>query len=231
MIFFCCFYLFSDYQTLADWYLRMNNCFYKHEQWKENFFTVKTKEQGNIFCLSALAISMLLQYHLIKRLKKPGGLLKLQISKRNMFMAMLCILTGTAVWIWGYSLVHQGFDEVFSAVNCASLPPFQTLSYYMLPNNHILFNVLNGLLFHVARDKVFTGKLISLVCYWGIIIIVYAWLSVTIKNRLLVLIATMVISLQFPVWGFGFQARGYELYLLAEWASFLSLMQHFQENQ
>ncbi len=226
MIVFCGFYLFSDYQTLAEWYFRMNNCFYKHEHWTDNFFTINTKKQGNIFCISGLAISMFLKYHLIKRLKKPGGLLKLQFSKRNLFMAILCILIGTAAWIWGYSLVHQGFDEVFSAVNCASLPPFQILSYYMLPNNHILFNVLNGTLFHFAGDKVFTGKLISLVCYWGIIIVVFAWLSGTIKNRLLLIIATMVISLQFPVWGFGFEARGHELYLLAEWSSFFALIQY-----
>lgn len=226
VIVFCCFYLFSNYNYLAVWYLKMNNCFYHHEHWKDSFFTLHTKKEGNIFCLAGLAASTFLLYHLIKHLKKPGGLLKVQCAKWNMLMVMLCILIGTAAWGWGYSLVHQGFDEVFSAVNCASLPPFQTLSYYMLPNNHILFNVLNGTLFHFAGDKVFTGKLISLICYWGIIMVVFAWLSVIIKNRLLLVIATVILSLQFPIWGFGFEARGYELCSLAEWFAFFALLQY-----
>jgi hypothetical protein len=230
LVFFCCFYLLSGYETLAEWYTGMNNRFYHHEYWKDAFFTIDTKKQGNIFCVLGLAVAIPLQYHLVRRLRKPGELLKTQVSGWDILVAGLCILTGTVAWIWGYSLVHQGFDEVFSAVNCASLPPFQTLSYYMLPNNHILFNVLNGTLFHFAGDKVFTGKLISLVCYWGIIIIVFAWLSGIIKNRLLLFTATVVISLQFPTWGFGFQARGYELYSLAEWFSFFAIVRYINSK-
>ncbi|MDB5134469.1 MAG: hypothetical protein JWP37_1072 [Mucilaginibacter sp.] len=226
VIVFCCFYLFSSYSYLAEWYLRMNNCFYQQAHWKDDFFTVHTKQQGNIFCAAGLIISIPLLYHLIRHFKKTSASLKLQFSKWNILIALLCILTGTAAWLWGYSLVHQGFDEAFSAVNCASLPPFQTLSYYMLPNNHILFNVLNGVLFHFAGDKVFTGKLISLVCFWGIIAVVFAWLSGIIKNKLLLAIATIVISLQFPIWGFGFEARGYELYSLAEWFSFFAIIKY-----
>jgi hypothetical protein len=226
VIVFCCFYLFSSYNYLAQWYVRMNDCFYHQAHWKDDFFTVHTKQQGNIFCAAGLVISVPLLYHLIRHLKKPSASLKLQFSKWNILIVLLCIFTGTAAWLLGYSLVHQGFDEAFSAVNCASLPPFQTLSYYMLPNNHILFNVLNGVLFHFAGDKVFTGKLIALVCFWGIIVVVFAWLSGIIKNKFLLAIATIVISLQFPIWGFSFEARGYELYSLAEWFSFFALIQY-----
>lgn len=226
VIIFCCFYLLSDYSHLAAWYLKMNDGFYRHGHWKDSFFTPDTKHKGNLFCVLGLIISIPLLFQLIKHLKDPGGLLRVQFSRWNMLMAGLCVLTGTAAWIWGYSLVHQGFDEVFSAVNCASLPPFQTLSYYMLPNNHILFNLLNGTLFHFAGDKVFTGKIISLVCYWGIIVVAFAWLSGLIKNRLLLAMATIVISLQFPVWGFSFQGRGYALCSLAEWSAFFTLLQY-----
>jgi hypothetical protein len=226
---FCCFYLFSDYNYLAKWYEGMNNSFYHHEHWRDVFFTIDTKRQGNIFCVAGLIICMILQYHLIRRLKVPGELFKIQFSKRDLLLVIICLVIGTVAWVWGNSLVHQGFDEVFSAVNCASLPPFQTVSYYMLPNNHLLFNLLNGVLFHFADDKVFTGKLISLVCFWGITITVFAWLSDIIENKLLVM-ATIIIILQFPIWGFGFEARGYELYSLAEWVSFFALMQYIKND-
>jgi hypothetical protein len=230
VIVFCVFYLFADYNFLSEWYLKMNDCFYRHAQWKQDFFTIDTKKLGNICCITGLAICLPLQYHLIKRLKKGNALLKVQFSKADVLILFFCILIGAAAWVWGNSLVHPGFDEAFSAVNCASLPPFQTLSYYMLPNNHILFNILNGLLFHFAGDKVFTGKLISLACFAGIVVIVFAWVSGIIRNKLLVAIATIVVCFQFPIWGFGFEARGYELYSLAEWFSFFTLIKYINSR-
>ena len=226
LMFFCCFYLFSGYHYLAAWYLKMNSCFYRQPEWQGKFFTLQTKKQGNIFCTSGLAVGCILLYQVIKRLKKQVLALKLQFNKRDLFMVLAAILTGSIAWIWGYSLVYQGFDEVFSAVNCASLPPFQTLSYYMLPNNHILFNVLNGVLFSFADDKVFTGKLLSLFCCWGIIIVIFSWLKGIIKNKVVLLIATIILSLQFPIWGFGFQARGYEFCSLVAWVAFFSLLRY-----
>jgi len=204
----------------------MNGCFYRRDHWLDDFFNLHTKSEGNFFCLAGLLVSAYLLFILFKRLKRPGKTLKLQFSQQNGYLILLCIAVGTVGWIWGNSLVHQGFDEVFSAVNCASLPPFQTLSYYMLPNNHILFNLLNSVLFHFADDKVFTGKIISLVCFWGIMAIVFAWLSAFIKNKALLVFATVVITFQFPIWGFGFEARGYELYALAEWFAFFTIVKY-----
>lgn len=226
VIVFCCFYLISDYNYLAAWYLKMNDCFYRQEHWQHDFFTQNTKNQGNIFCVTGLLVCILLQYHVIKRLKRPAQPLKIGIPKWNIWMVLLSIVIGTGTWVWGNSLVHQGFDEVFSAVNCASLPLFQTLSYYMLPNNHLLFNILNSTLFHFAGDKVFTGKLISLVCFWGIIVIIFSWLSGIISNKFLLIIATVVLAFQFPVWGFGFEARGYALYTFMEWLAFFAFLQY-----
>lgn len=225
-VIFCIFYLFSDYNYLAGWYLRINDCFYRHDHWQNDFFNAQTKQQGNILCVAGLIICTVILYCLITRLKRPFSSLEIQFSKRDLLAIIFCMLAGTGAWIWGYSLVHQGFDEVFSAVNCASLPPFQTLSYYMLPNNHILFNLINSTLFHFAADKVFTGKLISLVCLWGIMIVVYTWLSDIIKNRYLLVLAVIVLCFQFPIWGFSFQARGYELCTLAKWFAFLSMMRY-----
>jgi hypothetical protein len=53
--------------------------------------------------------------------------------------------------------------------------------------------------------------------------VVFFWLKNILKNRWLALLAVISLSLQFQVWGFSFQARGYEGYLLAEWVMVISL--------
>jgi hypothetical protein len=40
----------------------------------------------------------------------------------------------------------------------------------------------------------------------------------------------MILFLQFPVWGFSFEARGYELYSLAEWLAFFTLLQYIKTS-
>jgi hypothetical protein len=212
------------------WYLKMNDCFYGQKYWQDNFFGPNTKQQGNIFCITGLMVCGLLLYLLHRQWKKPVEALTLRLAKQNIGYISVCMLLGTAAWVWGNSLVHQSFDEVFSAVNCASLPPFQTLSYYMLPNNHILFNLLNSVLFIFADDKVFTGKLISLACYLGTILVIFSFGEGFVKNKLLLTVITVVLALQFPVWGFGFEARGYALYTFMAWLAFYCLVQYTRTN-
>jgi hypothetical protein len=227
---FCCFYLLSDYNYLVAWYFKLNNCFYARAHWQSNFFGPGTKQQGNLFCIAGLVLCLLMLYLLVWRLKKPAEALTLRLPKQYLWVMPVCLLAGAAAWLWGNSLVHQGFDEVFSAVDCASLPPFQTLSYYMLPNNHILFNTLNSVLFGFADDQVFTGKLISLACYCGTILVMFFWVAGIVKNKVLLIIITVVMALQFPVWGFGFEARGYALYTFTAWLAFFTLMRYVQNN-
>jgi len=230
IITFCCFYLLSDYKSLVIWFLKMNDCFYSSKHWQDNFFSPGVKKQGNIYCIAGLIVCLLLLYLLSKQWKRAAETLKFRFAKQNLWYVSLCMLLSTAAWIWGNSLVHQSFDEVFSAINCASLPPFQTLSYYMLPNNHILFNLLNSTLFIFADDKVFTGKLISLACYLGTVLVMFSFWTGFVKNKLLLTVITVVLALQFPVWGFGYEARGYALYTFMAWLSFYSLVQYIHTN-
>lgn len=226
---FSAFFLLSSYEDLVKWYTGLNDCFYKHEYWANDFFTPARKATGNYYCIGALIASLPCLLYCFRQLKKKAHNareVRISLSLSYLATAIACIVFAAIAWAWGKSLVAPSNDEVFSAVNCAALPPFQTLSYYMLPNNHILFNLLNNVVFHTVADKVLSGRVISLFCYLGLVLVVFSWLGNVLQNRWLAFIATIAIALQFPVWGFGFQARGYELLALMEWVVLISLFQY-----
>ncbi len=225
---FCCFYLLSGYHSLVKWYVGLNDCFYQHESWSSSFFTPAVKSAGNWYCLLAMLISVAGAYVAVKRTRerKEPGMGTLQVDKSDTVLIGICLAVATAAWVWGKSLVAASNDEVFSAVNCAGIHPFQTISYYMLPNNHILFNLLNNIIFHPFSNKVFTGRLISLGCYWAMIVLFYHWLAGLFSPKWLVALATLTMALQFPIWAFSFQARGYELIALSEWITFIAFFKY-----
>ena len=240
---FCVFYLFTGYYHLINWFNGLNCCFYRHANWTNDFFNGKTKEAGNIYCLIALLLCIIGGWYvirsLIKKRKKIGSIKKLpnpdlfiiSVSAIDAALSGVLILITTIMWFYGTSLVYPSNDEVFSAVNCASLHPFQTIAYYMLPNNHILFNLINNLFFHYFTDKVATGRFISLVCYWGIALTSFAWLRNLFHKRWLAFLVAVTLLLQFPVWGFATQARGYELLLLVEWGVIICLFRYYFKGQ
>ncbi len=229
---FCCFYQFSGYDDLVRWYIGLNDCFYKHETWNESFFTPAIKSAGNWYCLIAMLISVAGAYIAARRMKekRQPRFDSFNIGWHEAMPISICLVLATVAWVWGKSLVAASNDEVFSAVNCAGIHPFQTVSYYMLPNNHVLFNFINNIIFHPFSNKVFTGRLISLGCYWALIVIFYYLLLQVVSNKWLVVLATTTMALQFPIWGFSFQARGYELIALAEWLAFISFFKYLFSN-
>ncbi len=230
MAVFSVFYLFTGYYHLINWFCGMNGCFYRNTTWTTDFFTGKTKVAGNVYCIIGLVISIAGGWFSVKKIidksVKPKEYIGCFFSITDLIIYGLLIIFSTAMWFYGASLVYPSNDEVFSAVNCAALPPFQTIAYYMLPNNHILFNLVNNIIFHGFSDKVATGRFMSLVCYWSIILISYSWLKQLFSNRWLAFAVVIALSVQFPVWGFSTQARGYELQLLAEWGAFISLFRY-----
>lgn len=221
-------FLFASYEQLTHWYLAAGPAFYRQAFWSEEFFTQNAKSYGNLFCIAGLLACTILFFRLLRyrQIQKANSWLKCSLS----WPIYILMLLGIAAWLYGNSMIHPAFDEVFSAVNCAGMPAFQTYSYYMLPNNHILFNLLNGLFFHFATDKVFTGRLISLACYLGIIIVIFHWLIHLLKSNLLAIFITLALMLQFNIWGFSFQARGYELSSLAALCSFFALYRYGMVN-
>jgi hypothetical protein len=148
----------------------------------------------------------------------------------GLFWPMVVVMVGLGLWIYSYSVSAPAFDEIFSAVHTASYHPFQALSYYMLPNNHILFNVLNSIMFP-SFDKVVSGRIISLISYLGILLSVFYWFRVWMAKSKYALLATVLVSVQLPVLGFSAQARGYELQLLAGWIAFINLYKYYESNK
>ena len=229
------FYLVHTWGYLSNWYIGLNNCFYRCNYWQTEVFTQTTKNSGNKFCVAAITICFAgiisIWYKLKNRAK--GNRITIKIPKVDLKYVTSLILICTCLWLVGAINLKPAFDEVFSAINCAGKPTFQTVSYYMLPNNHIGFNFFNNILFGLHCNKVFTGRLMSLVAFWGIAVIVYWFFLLLIKSSFFSFLGTLVILLQFPVWGFSFQARGYEWYAFAELLSFLALYHYiyFQKKE
>lgn len=122
-------------------------------------------------------------------------------------------------------------DEVFSAIYCAGAHPLQALSYYMLPNNHVLFNALNSLLAGLAEDKVLTGRVISGAAYCAVLLVALRWFRGMIGSGWLAFFAVLTLALQFPLWGFAAQGRGYALNALAHWLAFVALQAHAKTGE
>jgi len=233
-IIFSVFYLSSSYGSLVNWYMHINGCFYKSTTWAQSFFTLKVKAEGNIVCIAAIICSVIsliqLLKHIFKRQSITPARKTLRLLARDLGYVVIAILCCVCAWWWGRSLVAPSFDEVFSAQNCAGIHPFQTVSYYMLPNNHIFFNLLNSVLFHFEHNKIASGRLISLVAYLGIVITTYWYAKKMMGNGLFAFLSCITISLQFTTWGFAFQARGYELYTLSELWMVISLMEYVMQG-
>lgn len=231
---FCFFYLFSSHEQLTAWYTGLNNCFYHAGNWGSDFFTAGIKSDGNLHCGIGLVLSAGGLALLFKKLTTKNTLasppLRINVNKQDITYVIICVFAAISLWLWGNNTSLPAFDEVFSAQHIAGIHPFQGASYYMLPNNHIFYNFLNNVFFHSVADKVATGRIISLIAYCATLVTLYFALMPLLKYRWLSLIMCLTLALQFFVWGFSFQARGYELYLLAEWGMFLSLFAYIRSG-
>lgn len=229
------YYLTHSHNQLLFDYFKLNNCFYKSESFAANYFNITTKYYGNIFSILSLLLCGIVIYLSIRKIKliKPDFKEEFYFRIPKDFIPFYLVITGLSVltWLYGVMNVAVSYDEVFSAGECAELPFFQTLTYYMLPNNHIGFNLLNKILFFWVEDKVLSGKIISLVAYLLLNYISFFTLQKLLLSKKIALVGTLVLALQFPVWGFAFEARGYELYCLAEVISFFSLIAYARNPQ
>jgi hypothetical protein len=229
-------YLLSDYTDLVKWYLSLNDCFYLKDLWQARYFSPSVKHQGNYFATLAILIALSgIVYTLYRWRYIPLFIAKLQLAKPikySVFLGYVLVLLGAFLaWCWGIQQTPPSGDELLSVVHCASLPSFQTIAYYMLPNNHLYFNVLNGFLFYtIPIDGLQSGRLISLLAYLVVVATAFYWFSCLMPNRLLAFVAVVPFALGFTTWAFSFQARGYEIQLCCAWLSFLLLQKYRQSG-
>lgn len=224
-------YLSAGYKALVLWYLGLFPCIYKHADWSTSFFTPAVKHAGNKYGLVGMVLAFILLIAAIRLFQRSKGFeFRICCRKVDVWYLVGLFLFGLCIWLYGFFVSYPAYDEVFSAVNCAGMHPFQTASYYMLPNNHIFFNTLNSLLFHFAGNMVLTGRFISGAAFAILIPLLYYWLKSITKSPVYAAIFCAVLMLQFPVWAFSFQARGYSIYLICSWASFI-LLQRYLKTQ
>ncbi len=220
-------YICTGYAQLSDWFHALNPCFYRSAEFTTYFFTPAVKRAGNLYFALAICISFAglwaLFLHVKKSKLKTAAPIKISIALPVMLLSTVIVFFCCIMWHMGNKAALPAFDEVFSAQNVAGIHSFQGVSYYMLPNNHLLFNLLNNTLFPHSLDHVATGRTLSLLAYVLFALSVFACTLKVSGNRLLSLLLTLAAASQFFVWGFSFQARGYECYLLASGLLFISL--------
>lgn len=224
---FSLFFLAQSHGELADWYLSMGDCFYRAAQWPQEVFTPAVKARADAYHALALVICAWLLWHAMRALRRLPAQRPLAIVHHRLGWVWQAFLAVAGVGLCWYShdAARPAYDEVFSAVNCAGIHPFQSLSYYMLPNNHLLFNVLNGTLFMGVADKVLSGRLISM----GAFLMAQQIIFLLLKRRMplgMAFLTVLLLSLSLPTLGFAAQARGYSLHLTAGWLCVLSLYRY-----
>jgi hypothetical protein len=228
-LFFTWFYLSHTHQELVNWYKGINAGFYKAETWETEFFTETVKLKGDTWCKMAIGISLfwLCVAWMLPSFKLPA----FRYDRKTMFeyvviMALGLLFSAISNWHTLYA-----FDEVFSAVNFASLPTFQSWSYYILPNNHLFFNMFNHNLFSWSDDLVAGGRIISMTSYILVLLLSWNFLKKWIDQPWMRWIVLISLALQFPVWGFSGQARGYELVLLFSCLSMVCFWGYWMEGK
>lgn len=227
---FSLFFLFHDYEYLSHWFFSLNDCFYRSAYWQQDFFTERVKSAGNRFCIPALLISGgMSAYALFRISKKVKKTLRTHVAVNSGEWVShgLLALSGIVLWMYSNAATRPAYDEIFSAVHSAGAHPFQALSYYMAPNNHVLFNVLNSVLFFSIEDKLWSGRLLSLAGF--LVMQQIAFLLLKQKMPLAFAFgAALLLSLTLPTLGFAAQARGYSLHLAAGWVTLLALYQYLK---
>lgn len=234
ILLFSSFFLASGYEKLISWYFSLGSCFYRSQYWTTTFFTHEVKSAGNIYCMVAIVLSTI--GLLLGAIKIKHIFLKIQLSLNtnvclsSFLLALILIAFCIFLWYYGYKNAYPACDEVFSAQNVANVHPFQGVSYYMLPNNHLFYNLLNNIISPVFTNSIFSGRLLSLGFYSGFVIAIFAMAIHLLQHKLAAFAIAVTAACQFFVWGFSFQARGYELYLLCECGLCISLFAWIASN-
>lgn len=224
---YCVFYWTSDYQDLASWYKSLNPYFYNAALWESELFTPSVKKIGNWWCLAAIlsAVAMTALYWKASTPSFP----KLNIHRQHYREYGLIVVSGATLSLAiNWDTLYTS-DEVFSALNFASLTSFQCISNYPKPNNHLFLNFLNGLVFSFSKDLVLTGRILSLACYCLTLCFTWHFLKKWLNESWLRGLILLVLAVQFPALGFSWQARGYEMVLLCSCVSLFSFIDYFSE--
>lgn len=221
-------YVLTPYAGLARGYERAFGPFYRQAFWTTDFFTPVVKQQGNAWCGLAAALSLAAAAWLMRaRPVLPPR--QSRASPPSDPIRWVVLAAAGGLWVWVNQLLPVAYDEAFSAWHTAARPAGLAWSYYMLPNNHVLHNLLNAALGGWwAPDLVLTGRLLAGAAYLATVALLYGALRrgelAVPLPPILAGLGALVIATQGPLWGFGAQNRGYALLALAHWGAALGVL-------
>lgn len=222
-------YIAADYEGAAAWYRNLNPYFYRNASWQDAFFTPSVFSKGKIVAGAAIAVATACSLYFRRAVTaRRHWHFNFMWSKADTWSVLILWGFQSLAWSWGMLHAVPAYDEAFSAMNCAMMHPFQCASYYMLPNNHVLFNLLNVPFAGIGNDPVLSARIISGIFGLTLTPFLYRWIKSYTRRSLTAVAMVAVLLLQFPVWAFGFQGRGYMLYTLCTWVAFISAQHYFR---
>ena len=233
----CCvfFYAFwynaNSYQDLVLWYQQLNPNFYKSDQWTSLFFTPDVKSFGQWYSWSLVLFCLMVLWTLYKnRNHSEEGIIQFYIPKISIEGLLIFLLAMLNWWFWQGKALYAT-DEVFSALNFADKPFFQTISHYPLPNNHIFYNSINHWFKYISDDLVFAGRLFSGVFTAIMMVNIYIFSGNFTQSKVTRILIILLLLSVFPIMGFSTQARGYSLHLLLGWIAFAQLYYYSRTHE
>lgn len=231
---FLLYYLLHNRAELWTDYIRTTADFYRFAHFQNEVFTDGLKAQGDIICLSAaiagIAFAFLFRPFLKAKIRLWMSDWMLNIRQSGLWLLALLFLC-ISFQIYGQQSSPLSTDEAFSVLNFAKKPLGHLLTYYPLPNNHIFFNLLNHFAGGLTGDFVLSGRILSGIFYCLLIAGNYIFILRHTHNGLLSFLGSALLAQQLMVWGFGSQARGYELLYLLQWGSFVAFYQYFFDDK
>jgi hypothetical protein len=203
-------YWTQDHHDIASDYLSDQRYLYHSTTFVENFFTPATKRFGNLF-LIVLGLASLGIYWSKRNQKDDKISIKFfSLTPQRTLLAVGCIL----FWAWTQAKIPPSTDEIFSTYVIGSQSFWKIISYYPLPNHHVLFNLVNKSLSFIIHDPIVSGRILSCICYVLSAILLHRILAFWVHHQWTNVFLTFAIVTQFLPLGFGAQARGYSMYLM-----------------
>lgn len=215
-------YNWHDYNTLVANFSGDSPTFYHESTWSSDFFTPTTKAFGNVFStLLALSMTITSVYWGLTTKSNESRSINLNFSIDQLFIVVISM----AICAFFTYNIPYAYDEVFSAFHFAEVSPWIAWSHYPLPNNHVLFNVINALVVKILGvEAIMSGRLLSAFFYVIASVAIYSLTSFITENRLGRILITCLSIISLPILGFATQARGYSLMTLTAISATYSIL-------
>lgn len=233
-VIFCIYYLSHSRAELLEDFLAKGGCFYRQEKFSAITFNETVKTTGNMLCIVSIPLALFFSLFIFRFFSFSiftKSLERLKNFKKSIFWIIALLASCIAFATFGFSYTAMCTDEAFSALNFAKQPLVRLISYYPIPNNHIFFNLLNHFWCNFFTNSFVSGRVLSIVFYCLLICGNFFLFYHFTKNNFISFLCCLLLSLQFIVWGFGHQGRGYALCHLLQWIGFVCFYYYFFSNR